>query len=70
MRDGGAAALGRHQPLDRIDVEDIFGEGDRVAVRNTIRGTHVGEFQGIAPTGRSIEWVVTENTTLFAQITS
>jgi steroid delta-isomerase-like uncharacterized protein len=35
------------------DVEDAFGDSDRVALRCTSRGTHTGEFLGHAPTGRS-----------------
>ncbi len=35
------------------DVEDAFGDSDRVALRCTTRGTHTGEFLGHAPTGRS-----------------
>ncbi|MEV6171610.1 ester cyclase [Streptomyces sp. NPDC051954] len=37
-------------------IEDIFGEGDRVAVRLTLRGTHKGQFLGIPATGRSVEY--------------
>ncbi len=35
------------------EVEDAFGDGDRVALRCTVRGTHQGEFLGRPPTGRS-----------------
>ncbi len=35
--------------------EELIAEGDRVAERWTGRGTHRGELQGIAPTGRPVE---------------
>ena len=38
-----------------VTVEDVMVEGDRVAARVTMRGTHRGEFQGIAPTGKRVE---------------
>lgn len=38
-----------------IAVEDVMAEEDRVAARVTMRGTHLGEFQGIAPTGKRVE---------------
>jgi predicted ester cyclase len=31
-------------------IEDLFAEGDKVVLRFTFRGTHQGEFMGIAPT--------------------
>jgi predicted ester cyclase len=37
----------------RLAVEDTVESGDRVAVRASITGTHVGEFAGIPATGRS-----------------
>ena len=35
-------------------VVDIVAEGDKGVVRWTSRGTHQGEFMGIAPTGRHV----------------
>jgi steroid delta-isomerase-like uncharacterized protein len=37
-----------------VSVDDIFAEGDRVAVRGTLRGTHNGALAGIPPTGKSV----------------
>ncbi|MFI7579826.1 ester cyclase [Kocuria kalidii] len=38
------------------EILDVFGEEDRVAVRLMFRGTHRGEFQGVAPTGREVRY--------------
>jgi steroid delta-isomerase-like uncharacterized protein len=35
-------------------IEDMIGEGDKVAIRVTARGTHRGELMGIAPTGKQV----------------
>jgi ketosteroid isomerase-like protein len=42
-------------PDQRVTVDDLFGAGDRVAVRFTLRGTHLGELLDIAPTGQRVE---------------
>ena len=42
-------------PDIRIVVEDMVAEGDRVAFRFTLRGTHRGEFHGVEPTGVEVE---------------
>jgi steroid delta-isomerase-like uncharacterized protein len=39
----------------RVSVEDLIAEGDRVAARLRFRGTHLGELDGIAPTGRRVD---------------
>jgi predicted ester cyclase len=33
----------------------MFSTADRVVVRLTYSGTHRGEFEGLAPTGRSVQ---------------
>ena len=43
-------------------IEDMVAEGDKVAIRVTWRGTHKGEFMGIAPTGNKIKMT---NTLIF-----
>ncbi|UCE44537.1 MAG: ester cyclase [Candidatus Bathyarchaeota archaeon] len=40
----------------RSNIEDIFGTGDRVALRITLVGTHKGGFQGIAATGKKVKF--------------
>ena len=37
-----------------IQIADIFAEGDHVITRVTGRGTHLGEWMGIEPTGREV----------------
>lgn len=39
-----------------FEVEDLTAEGDRVAWRSTLKGTHQGEFLGIPATGRCVAW--------------
>ena len=41
-------------------IEDLIAEGDKVAVRQTWRGTHTGSFLGIAPTGKQVTFTSTE----------
>jgi len=41
----------------RLNIEDKIAEGDKVAVRVNITGTHKGEFQGISPTGKKVSFV-------------
>lgn len=38
----------------QLTTEDLVAEGDRVAIRNTWRGTHQGAFRGLPPTGRHV----------------
>ena len=43
-----------HGAFDDMDyeVEDVFGEGDRVVLRVTLHATHAREFMGRPATGR------------------
>jgi predicted ester cyclase len=41
-------------PRYELSAEDMIAEDDRVVLRATFRGTHQGEFAGIAPTGRHV----------------
>jgi serine phosphatase RsbU (regulator of sigma subunit) len=39
----------------RLIIEEQIAQGDKVVSRGTIRGTHQGEFRGMAPTGKEME---------------
>jgi predicted SnoaL-like aldol condensation-catalyzing enzyme len=41
-------------PDHRFDIEDAAADGNTVAVRGTMGGTHEGELMGIAPTGERV----------------
>ena len=49
------AAVRRAFPDLHYTIEDIVLGGDKAALRTTLRGTHRGEFFGVAPTGRKVE---------------
>lgn len=40
-------------PDTHYDIDDTIAEGDKVAVRMTVSGTHTGTLRGIPPTGKS-----------------
>jgi steroid delta-isomerase-like uncharacterized protein len=42
-------------PDSQFIVDDVIAEGDRVAVRHRLQGTHQAEIQGIPATGRPVE---------------
>jgi len=37
-----------------LTIEDIIAEENKVVIRWTIRGTHKGEYMGVAPTGKQV----------------
>jgi len=50
------AMLLRVYPDIHLTVEDVIAEGDKVVARNTVTGTHQGEFMGLAPTGKPVTY--------------
>jgi steroid delta-isomerase-like uncharacterized protein len=50
------ARLLRAYPDLHITIEDLVEEGDKVVMRNTVTGTHRGEYMGLPPTGRSVTY--------------
>jgi len=50
-----AMLLGVYPDL-HLTVDDLIAEGDKIVARNTVTGTHRGEFMGVAPTGRSVTY--------------
>lgn len=39
-----------------VAIEDLIAEGDKVVSRNTVTGTHHGEYMGVPATGRSVTY--------------
>jgi steroid delta-isomerase-like uncharacterized protein len=50
------AVLHRAFPDLHVAVEDLIEEGDKVVGRNSVTGTHQGEYLGLPPTGRSVAY--------------
>jgi steroid delta-isomerase-like uncharacterized protein len=48
----------------RHNIVDMVAEGDKVAVRLNVTGTHKGELQGIPPTGKKVSFNATDFITL------
>ena len=42
-------------PDMQVTVDDVIAEGDRLAVRSTMRATHEGDFMGIPGSGKKVE---------------
>jgi predicted ester cyclase len=50
------AMLLRGLPDLHVAVEDVIAEGDKVVSRNTVTGTHQGEYRGLRPTGKFVTY--------------
>jgi predicted ester cyclase len=50
------AVLLRAFPDLHLNVEDLIGEGDKVVARIVVTGTHLGDYMGVEPTGKSIAY--------------
>jgi steroid delta-isomerase-like uncharacterized protein len=37
-----------------LTIEDMIAEADKVVIRCTLRGTHKGQYMGVAPTGKQV----------------
>jgi steroid delta-isomerase-like uncharacterized protein len=48
--------LHRAFPDLQVTVEDLIEEGDKVVGRNSVTGTHQGEYMGLPPTGKSVTY--------------
>lgn len=40
----------------RVEIEDEIAEGDKVVFRNTVTGTHLGEYHGLQATGKPVRY--------------
>jgi steroid delta-isomerase-like uncharacterized protein len=50
------ARLHRAFPDLHVAVEDLIEEGDKVVGRNTVTGTHRGEYMGLPPSGKTVTY--------------
>ena len=50
------ARLHQAYPDLHITIEDLIEEGDKVVSRNTVTGTHQGDYMGLPPTGKSVKY--------------
>jgi len=58
-RDGlkrGIAMLREGFPDIETAIGGLVSEGEKVVAHYTLRGTHEGEFMGVPPTGKEVEW--------------
>ena len=49
-------AFGNAFPDLRVSIDDLVGEGEKVVLRCTVRGTHKGQLMDMEPTGNKVEF--------------
>ncbi|WP_410601251.1 ester cyclase [Amycolatopsis sp. lyj-90] len=50
------AVLLRAFPDLRVTLEDVLEDGDKLVCRNTVTGTHQGEYRGLPATGKTVSY--------------
>lgn len=58
-RGGLKQSMNRHLtafPDLHVVITEIIAEGDKVVLWYTVQGTHKGEFDGVPPTGKQVNW--------------
>jgi steroid delta-isomerase-like uncharacterized protein len=59
-REGLKQSMTRHLsafPDLRVAINEIIAEGGKVVIWYTVQGTQKGEFDGVPPTGKQVNWV-------------
>jgi steroid delta-isomerase-like uncharacterized protein len=56
---GGVSGTRAAFPDVQVRIESMIAEGDLVAYHSVWSGTHLGEWRGIPPTGKRVEWQAT-----------
>ena len=56
LKENVVARLYRAFPDLHITIEDLIEEGDKVVEKDTVTGTHQGEYNGLPPTGNSVSY--------------
>ena len=56
LKENVVARLYRAFPDLHITIEDLIEEGDKVVKKDTVTGTHQGEYNGLPPTGKSVSY--------------
>lgn len=50
------AVLFQAFPDIRVTIEDVIAEGDKMVFRNTVTGTHKGDYRGLPATGKTVAY--------------